>query len=102
MTTLAGTVVQKYGGSSLATCELIRGVAGKVTRVHGSGRPVVVVVSARGDTTDVLPAMAAQIGGPRARGREVDQPLAPRSVLELAGDLHERAQHDQARSTGRS
>ncbi|WP_245574119.1 aspartate kinase [Amycolatopsis nigrescens] len=71
----SGTIVHKYGGSSLATCKLIRGVAERLEEVHRSGRPAVVVVSARGDTTDILLAMAAEISSSPA-GRELDQLLA--------------------------
>ncbi|MEU5696920.1 aspartate kinase [Actinosynnema sp. NPDC020468] len=70
-----GTLVHKYGGSSLATCKLIRGVAERLDRLHRAGRPMVVVVSARGDTTDILLAMAAEISS-RSAGRELDQLLA--------------------------
>ncbi|HHW42671.1 aspartate kinase [Desulfofundulus thermobenzoicus] len=47
-------VVQKYGGTSVATPERIRRVAQRVVEVHRQGHRVVVVVSAMGDTTDEL------------------------------------------------
>src|ERR1700730_5022222 len=47
-------IVQKYGGSSLATAERIRAAARRVSRTAATGRPVIVVVSAMGDTTDEL------------------------------------------------
>ncbi|MGB9802932.1 aspartate kinase, partial [Desulfofundulus sp.] len=47
-------VVQKYGGSSVATPERIRRVAQRVVEVRRQGHQVVVVVSAMGDTTDEL------------------------------------------------
>lgn len=54
-------VVQKYGGSSVGTIEKIKKVADTVTNRKKSGDDVVVVVSAMGDTTDDLIAMAKSI-----------------------------------------
>ncbi len=54
-------LVQKYGGSSLATAELIRGVAERITRERVRGHQIAAVVSAMGDTTDNLIALADQI-----------------------------------------
>ena len=45
-------VVQKYGGSSVATAERIRRVAERIVETKKQGNDVVVVVSAMGDTTD--------------------------------------------------
>jgi aspartate kinase len=56
--------VQKYGGSSLATADRIRAAAVRVSRTAASGHPVVVVVSAMGDTTDELIALAHQVASP--------------------------------------
>ena len=47
-------VVQKYGGSSLATLEMVKKVARKVIDRQSAGDDVVVVASAMGDTTDKL------------------------------------------------
>ncbi|MQA79848.1 MAG: aspartate kinase [Streptosporangiales bacterium] len=66
--------VVKYGGSSLATGEQVAGIARAVAAQHRSGHPTVVVVSARGDTTDDLLRLAATAGPDRA-GRETDQLL---------------------------
>ena len=57
-------IVQKYGGSSLATAERIRAAAVRVSRTAASGRPVVVVVSAMGDTTDELIELAYKVATP--------------------------------------
>src|SRR5258708_11413540 len=54
-------IVQKYGGSSLATAERIRAAARRVARTASSGRPLVVVVSAMGDTTDELIDLAYKV-----------------------------------------
>jgi aspartate kinase len=51
-------VVQKYGGSSLATPRHIRLAAERIASVRRRGIDVVVVVSAMGDTTDHLLALA--------------------------------------------
>ena len=68
---LAGLVVQKYGGSSLATAERIRAAARRVARTAASGRPVIVVVSAMGDTTDELIELAYSVAD-RPDDRELD------------------------------
>ncbi|ARQ70952.1 aspartate kinase [Streptomyces marincola] len=68
-------VVQKYGGSSLATGHQLEAVARRVADAARGGRPVVTVVSARGDTTDELIDLARGIN-PAPRGRELDQLLA--------------------------
>ena len=54
-------VVQKYGGSSLASADHIKRVAGRVAARRAAGDDVVVVVSAMGDTTDELYALAEQM-----------------------------------------
>jgi aspartate kinase len=64
-------LVQKYGGSSLATAERIRAAARRVARTASSGRPVIVVVSAMGDTTDDLIQLAYQVTA-RPDNRELD------------------------------
>ena len=56
-----GLIVQKYGGTSVASADLIKNVARRVAGVHDSGTSVVVVVSAMGDTTDDLLALAKQV-----------------------------------------
>lgn len=70
-----GISVQKYGGSSLATADQLRQVARTVAQTHRSGRPTVVVVSARGRRTDELLRLATTTGQERT-GRETDQLLA--------------------------
>lgn len=75
--------MQKYGGTSLATTEQIRHVARAVAATHRSGRSVVVVVSARGQTTDHLLGLADATGRRRA-GRETDQLLGTGEVASAA------------------
>ncbi|HEY6058492.1 MAG TPA: aspartate kinase, partial [Candidatus Limnocylindrales bacterium] len=57
----APLVVQKFGGSSLADADRIRRVARRIARERTNGSDLVVVVSAMGDTTDELLALAAAI-----------------------------------------
>jgi aspartate kinase len=54
-------IVQKYGGTSVATAERIKAVAKRIARTSDNGDRVVVVVSAMGDTTDDLIKLAGQI-----------------------------------------
>ncbi|MEU3706385.1 aspartate kinase [Streptomyces anulatus] len=68
-------VVQKYGGSSLATVSQVRQVADRVGALARSGRRVVVVVSAQGDATDELVGRADAVN-PHPAGHELDQLLA--------------------------
>jgi aspartate kinase len=54
-------VVMKFGGSSVAGAERIKRVARRIARERTGGSDLVVVVSAMGDTTDELLALAAAI-----------------------------------------
>jgi aspartate kinase len=76
-------VVQKYGGSSVADVERIQAVATKVKAARDSGRAVVVVVSAMGDTTDELLALARQVSESPAR-RELDMLLSAGERISMA------------------
>ncbi|GAB2660054.1 aspartate kinase [Gordonia jinhuaensis] len=67
-------VVQKYGGSSVATAERIRRVAERIVETKKAGNDVVVVVSAMGDTTDELLDLAHQVN-PAPPAREMDMLL---------------------------
>jgi aspartate kinase len=68
-------VVQKFGGSSLAEAGRIRHVAGRIARARATGADLVVVVSAMGDTTDELLALAGAITTD-PNPRELDMLLA--------------------------
>ena len=68
-------VVQKYGGSSVATPERIKNVAQRIKKKVDEGYKVVVVVSAMGKTTDNLIKLAKEIS-PRPDSRELDMLLA--------------------------
>ena len=68
-------IVQKYGGTSLADGEKIRAAARRAVDLARQGNRVVIVVSAQGDTTDVMIEKAAQVNRRRA-AREMDAYLA--------------------------
>ncbi len=76
-------VVQKYGGSSVADVERIGTVADRVAATKASGRDVVVVVSAMGDTTDELLALARRIS-PNPSRRELDMLLSAGERIAMA------------------
>ncbi len=88
-----GIVVQKYGGSSVATAEHIRAVAERVKKAREEeGLDLVVVVSAMGKTTDRLLALASEVAR-HPSPREIDQLLSTgeqQSVALLAMALHDR------------
>lgn len=67
-------IVQKYGGATLATPEKIKQAALRISELHKSGTQVVVVVSAMGQTTNELIALAHQVS-PRPQLRELDMLL---------------------------
>jgi len=68
-------VVQKYGGSSVATPERIKNVAMRIKKKVEEGFKVVVVVSAMGKTTDELIKLAKEVS-PKPDARELDMLLA--------------------------
>lgn len=68
-------IVQKYGGTSVATPERIKRVAERIVRTKKEGNQVVVVVSAMGDTTDHLIDLAQKIA-PQPDEREMDMLVA--------------------------
>ena len=64
-------VVQKYGGSSVADVPRIQAVARRVVETVKSGHQVAVVVSAMGNTTNELLALAHSVSSSPGR-RELD------------------------------
>jgi len=64
-------IVQKYGGSSVATPEKIKKIAEKIKKTVESGEKVCVVVSAMGKTTDELIALAKRVSD-SPKPRELD------------------------------
>ena len=87
-----GIIVQKYGGSSVATAEHIRTVAERIKGAHDSGLDLVVTVSAMGKQTDRLLRLAGELSRDPSP-REIDQLLSTgglQSVALLAMALHDR------------
>lgn len=70
-----GTIVIKFGGSSLSTTEKIKNAAKRIIAEKENGKNVVVVVSAMGKTTDQLLTLAGEITDRPAK-REMDMLLA--------------------------
>ena len=76
-------IVQKYGGTSVGDIERIKNVARRVIKTKESGKDVVVVVSAMGDSTDDLLEMAYSISD-RPAEREMDMLLATGEQVSIA------------------
>lgn len=68
-------IVQKYGGTSLADSARIQAAARTVADLARQGIQVVVVVSAQGETTDLMIEKAVQVNT-RGSAREMDAYLA--------------------------
>jgi aspartate kinase len=64
-------VVQKYGGSSVADLDRIRAVADRIAAARAGGAALCVVVSAMGNTTNELLALAGKLAA-RPDRRELD------------------------------
>jgi aspartate kinase len=76
-------VVQKYGGSSVADADRIVSVARRVVAAADSGRDVCVVVSAMGNTTNDLLALATRLS-PSPHARELDMLLTAGERISMA------------------
>jgi aspartate kinase len=66
-----GTLVMKFGGSSVADPEKLKAVARRLVSAREAGHRVVAVLSAMGDTTDELLELAYEVSS-RPRPRELD------------------------------
>ena len=80
-------LVQKYGGSSVATPDSIRSVARRVVEARRRGHQLVVVVSAMGDTTDELVTLASEVVGhdsPQRHARGMDMLLTAGERISMA------------------
>ena len=94
--------VLKFGGSSVADSARMRHVAQIVKKTREEGYRVAVVVSAMGNTTDDLLALASDVAS-EADGREMDQLLATgeqQSVALLALALKQFGLPAQSRAKG--
>lgn len=76
-------IVQKYGGSSVSTVDRVRAVAERIVATRRQGYDVVAVVSAMGDTTDELLALARQVSADPPR-RELDMLLSVGERISMA------------------
>ncbi|MCS6849840.1 MAG: aspartate kinase [Gemmataceae bacterium] len=76
-------MVQKFGGSSVATAERIMAAARRAIRAKQAGNQVIVVVSARGDTTDELISLAREITD-QPPAREMDMLLSTGEQVSIA------------------
>ena len=76
-------IIQKYGGTSVGSIELIQAVADKVIATHGQGHQVVVVVSAMGGETDRLIGLSQEICS-RPSERELDVLLSTGEQVTIA------------------
>jgi aspartate kinase len=71
----APTVVMKFGGTSVADAQRIKRAAQRIVGQREAGKRVVAVLSARGQTTDELIAMADEVS-PHPDRREMDMLLS--------------------------
>ena len=76
-------VVQKYGGSSVADLDKIRAVAERIVATRAQGHRVVAVVSAMGNTTNELLALARQLS-PAPGRRELDMLISVGERISMA------------------
>lgn len=85
-------MVQKYGGTSVADPERIKQVANRVRDSRDAGYELVVVVSAMGETTDRLAALASEVTS-SPTPREMDMLLTAGERITMA--LLAMALHDR-------
>ena len=96
-----GTVVMKFGGTSVADAERIKRAARRIVEAKEAGNRVVAVLSARGQTTDELVAMAREVSD-RPDPREMDMLLSTgeRISCALAAMVIKDLGHDAMSLTG--
>ncbi len=89
-------LVQKYGGTSVATAEQILDVARHIVETKNAGNQVVVVVSAMGAETDELLALANQVS---SNGNTPPNNL-PNNLLSKSASKQVRAELDMLITSG--
>ncbi|GEM_PF-8844 len=97
-------IVQKFGGTSLATPDKIKAVASKLIETRKAGYDVIAVVSAMGRQTDDLIDVATQVST-SPRKREMDMLLATGeqiSISLLSMAIHDRNERAIALTTMQS
>ena len=78
-------VVQKFGGTSVASTNHIQKVAEKIIQVRQRGQKVVAVVSAMGDNTDRLDELAKEVNFNQVSAkREIDVLLSTGEQVTIA------------------
>jgi len=95
-------IVQKYGGSSVATLELMEAIANRITKTKETGAKLVVVLSAQGDTTNKLMGLANS-ANPTGSKRERDMLLSigEQQSIALMALILQRMGHGAKSLTGR-
>jgi hypothetical protein len=87
--------VEKYGGSSLASRDQVQAIARRLVRLQREGLHIVVVVSAQGDTTDLLLRKATELCAiPPSReldmlitaGERISMALLSMAIFDAGGD----------------
>lgn len=78
-----GLIVQKFGGSSVADAERIKSAASIIAKTHLEGNQVIVIVSARGKTTDELIKMACEISD-KPSSRELDMLISTGEQISIS------------------
>jgi aspartate kinase len=90
----AGTVVMKFGGTSVGDPQKLKDVAARLVAAHAAGSRVVAVLSAMGDTTDDLVRLAYEVS-PQPKPRELDMLISVGERISCA--LAAMAIHDLGR-----
>ena len=78
-----GLIVQKFGGTSVANAERIKAAAKRIVDTYKAGNKVIVVVSARGQTTDELIDLAYEIMD-NPSTREMDMLMSTGEQISIA------------------
>ncbi|MBF8277918.1 MAG: lysC [Candidatus Brocadiaceae bacterium] len=78
-----GLIVQKFGGTSVANAERIKAAAKRIVDTYNAGNKVIVVVSARGQTTDELIDLAYEIMD-NPSTREMDMLMSTGEQISIA------------------
>ncbi|MCF6159315.1 MAG: aspartate kinase [wastewater metagenome] len=78
-----GLIVQKFGGTSVASAERIKAAAKRITDTYKAGNKVIVVVSARGETTDELINLAYELTDSPSK-RELDVLMSTGEQISIA------------------
>src|SRR5262249_50073155 len=99
--TRLGTIVMKFGGTSVADPERLKAVARRIVAARESGSRVVAVLSAMGKTTDELIDLAHEVS-PRPDPRELDMLISvgERNSLGLAAVAIKNVVHEASSLTG--